>query len=103
MLLESVNCPCDDFAGTPRELHAHFAEKHREFVTIDKSGSKWFYEVKCPSCSEGYHQAIRSGVDDEFLSEYEEEIFAVALDILLNHYLGEHVLGLMADDEESVE
>lgn len=103
MLITTIQCPVDDFIGTPRALHEHFDAKHREFVTLDKSGTKWFYELKCPSCTEGYHQSIRPGADDEFASEYEDEIYAVALDILLNHYLGEHVVGDLEGESDSSE
>lgn len=103
MMIESVSCPSDEFVGSPRGLHAHFAESHTELVVINKSGAKWFYEVKCPSCTETYHQDIRPGADEEFASEYEEEIRAVALDILLNHFLGEHVLGELEDSDPSLD
>lgn len=92
MIIEKVSCPLDDFSGTPRGLHEHFAFVHPELVEISTIGTKWYYEVSCPTCTDKYRQAIRPGSDGEFASEYEEEIKAVALDILLNHYLGEHVL-----------
>ena len=103
MILESVNCPSDEFSGTPRALHEHFAAAHSDLVVIGNTGSKWYYDVTCPTCKDSYRQAIRpGGTDSEFTSDYEEEIRAVALDILLNHYLGEHVVpGLIADEESS--
>lgn len=100
MILDEVQCPLDDYKGTPRGLHEHFAADHHELVIIDTSGAKWFYEVKCPVCSESYRQAIRGGgVDYDFTSEYGEEIRAVATDILVNHYLGEHVLSDLEESE----
>ena len=99
MIIDKVNCPKDDFFGSPRGLHEHFAMVHPELVEISTIGTKWYYEVKCPSCTETYRQAIRPGADGEFAGEYEEEIRAVAMDIVLNHYLGEHVLAELEDQE----
>lgn len=93
MILDKVSCPSCSFTGSPRQLHAHFTIAHTEWVSFDKAGSKWTYSVTCPVCKEGYAQPIKAGrVGEEFLESYQDEIRAVATDVLLNHYLGEHVL-----------
>lgn len=93
MVLETVSCPGCSFSGSPRNLHAHFTEVHKEWVTFNQVGPRWAYSVTCPVCGEGYTQPIRAGrAGEEFLETYQEEIRAVATDVLLNHYLGEHVL-----------
>ena len=92
-MIEVVTCTADGFTGSPRQLVEHFDSAHPELVEIVSERGQWYYVVSCPACSESHRREIRRGAGADFAEEYREEIRAVGLDILLGHYLGEHVLG----------
>ncbi len=93
MRIETIKCPSCDFVGYFEELHSHMAEDHRDLVSVTADGNHWAYEVCCPTCGESYRQPIRLNFNEaEFSQVYHEEIIAVATNVLIGHYIGEHVL-----------
>lgn len=86
-----MRCPCCDVDAQWRELHRHLADAHADLVRFDFRGDRSYYVVSCPVCAASHEQAIKPRlVDPEFMNEYREEIRLVALDMLLNHVVGEH-------------
>lgn len=87
-----MRCPVCDHEATLRPLHKHLADTHPELVRFEERSGRRYYNVSCPQCGAGYEQAIKPRLNDpEFLVEYENEIRLVALDMLLNHMVGEHL------------
>jgi hypothetical protein len=86
-----VHCPFCSFEGPPRTLHAHLGGEHGDAVRFEERGGRSFYALTCPICGEGYEREIKPrGRDPGFVDEYSTQIRLVALDMLVNHLLGEH-------------
>jgi hypothetical protein len=96
-----LNCPFCSFEGPPRGLHAHLGEQHPDAVRFDEKNGRSFYAVTCPLCGDGYEREIKPrGRDPGFVDEFQTQIRLVALDMLVNHLMGEHEeLELPAEDE----
>jgi len=86
-----VHCPFCSFEGPPRQLHAHLGEQHSDAVRFEDRGGRSFYALDCPLCGDGYEREIKPrGRDPGFVDEFSAQIRLVALDMLVNHLLGEH-------------
>ncbi len=87
-----MRCPWCDFDGSLRPLHAHLAAVHPDQVRFEEraGGERLVYAIECPVCGAGYEQTIKPRHGAEFIDEYRREIRLVALDMLLNHLVGEH-------------
>jgi hypothetical protein len=87
-----MRCPCCEVEAAWRPLHRHLADRHPELVRFEWREERSFYRVACPICGDAHEQAIKPrAADAAFLAEYEDEIRLVALDVLLNHLVGEHL------------
>lgn len=87
-----MRCLLCEFEGEFRPLHQHLAEQHPDLVRFETRGERHYYKVVCPTCGADYEQRIKPRLaDPEFLEEYRREIRLVALDMLLNHLVGEHL------------
>ena len=98
-----MHCPFCSFEGPPRLLHAHLGEQHGDAVRFEERDGRSFYALSCPLCGDGYEREIKPrGRDPGFVDEFSAQIRLVALDMLVNHLLGEHEeLELPPDDEET--
>ena len=86
-----MHCPFCSFEGPPRSLHAHLGDRHADAVTFEERGGRTFYALVCPICGDGYEREIKPrGRDPGFVDEFSTQIRMVALDMLVNHLLGEH-------------
>jgi hypothetical protein len=86
-----VHCPFCSFEGPPRTLHAHLGEQHGDAVRFEERGGRSFYALTCPLCGDGYEREIKPrGRDPGFVDEFSAQIRLVALDMLVNHLMGEH-------------
>jgi hypothetical protein len=86
-----VHCPFCSFEGPPRTLHAHLGEHHADAVRFEERGGRSFYALTCPLCGDGYEREIKPrGRDPGFVDEFSAQIRLVALDMLVNHLIGEH-------------
>jgi len=86
-----VRCPFCSFEGPPRGLHAHLGEQHSDAVRFEERGGRSFYALDCPLCGDGYEREIKPrGRDPGFVDEFSAQIRLVALDMLVNHLMGEH-------------
>jgi hypothetical protein len=84
-------CPLCEFAGTPRQLHAHLGDLHPDHVRFEERGANHWYGVTCPLCGDGYEHLIKPrSRDPRFVAEFEQEIRLVAFDMLVNHLIAEH-------------
>ena len=97
-----MDCPFCSFEGPPRVLHAHLGEQHADAVRFEDRGGRSFYALTCPICGDGYEREIKPrGRDPGFVDEFSTQIRMVALDMLVNHLMGEHEdLDLFPDEEE---
>jgi hypothetical protein len=100
-----VHCPFCSFDGPPRSLHAHLGDQHADAVRFEERGGRSFYALTCPICGDGYEREIKPrGRDPGFVDEFSNQIRMVALDMLVNHLMGEHEdLELPPDEEEAPE
>ena len=100
-----MHCPFCSFEGPPRSLHAHLGEQHTDAVRFEERGGRAFYALTCPICGDGYEREIKPrGRDPGFVDEFSTQIRMVALDMLVNHLMGEHEdLQLPPDEEEAPE
>jgi len=100
-----VRCPFCSFEGPPRGLHAHLGEQHSDAVRFEERGGRSFYALDCPLCGDGYEREIKPrGRDPGFVDEFSAQIRLVALDMLVNHLMGEHEeLDVQTDDETEPE
>ncbi|HYH52401.1 MAG TPA: hypothetical protein VEG38_22885 [Acidimicrobiia bacterium] len=98
-----MHCPFCSFEGPPRQLHAHLGDQHADAVRFEDRGGRSFYTLACPICGDGYEREIKPrGRDPGFVDQFSAQIRLVALDMLVNHLLGEHEeVALPADDEEA--
>jgi hypothetical protein len=82
-------------------LHAHLGEQHADAVRFEDRGGRSFYSLTCPLCGDGYEREIKPrGRDPGFVDEFSAQIRLVALDMLVNHLMGEHEeLEVPADEE----
>ena len=98
-----MNCPFCSFEGPPRGLHAHLGEQHADAIRFEEKGGRSFYALTCPICGDGYEREIKPrGRDPGFVDEFSAQIRLVALDMLVNHLMGEHEeldIPTSADDE----
>jgi hypothetical protein len=86
-----LNCPFCSFEGPPRGLHAHLGEQHPDAVRFEDRSGRSFYSVTCPICGDGYEREIKPrGRDPGFVDEFSTQIRLVAMDMLVNHLMGEH-------------
>jgi hypothetical protein len=86
-----VHCPFCSFEGPPRTLHAHLGEQHGDAVRFEERSGRSFYALTCPLCGDGYEREIKPrGRDPGFVDEFSAQIRLVALDMLVNHLIGEH-------------
>jgi hypothetical protein len=86
-----LNCPFCSFEGPPRGLHAHLGEQHPDAVVFEDKGGRSFYSLTCPICGDGYEREIKPrGRDPGFVDEFSAQIRLVAMDMLVNHLMGEH-------------
>ena len=86
-----MNCPFCSFEGPPRGLHAHLGEQHPDAVVFEDKGGRSFYSLTCPICGDGYEREIKPrGRDPGFVDEFSTQIRLVAMDMLVNHLMGEH-------------
>ncbi len=82
-------------------LHAHLGEQHADAVRFEERGGRSFYALTCPICGDGYEREIKPrGRDPGFVDEFSAQIRLVALDMLVNHLLGEHEELELPSDEE---
>jgi hypothetical protein len=97
-----VHCPFCSFDGPPRSLHAHLGDQHMDAVRFETQGGRSFYALTCPICGDGYEREIKPrGRDPGFVDEFSTQIRMVALDMLVNHLMGEHEdIQIPADTEE---
>lgn len=87
-----MTCPWCDFEGAPRELHAHFGERHPDEVVFAERGTSRWYGIGCPVCGERYEHVVKPrSRDPHFVAEFQNEIRLVAFDMLVNHLIAEHV------------
>ncbi len=100
-----MRCPFCSFEGPPRTLHAHLGEQHGDAVRFEERGGRSFYALTCPLCGDGYEREIKPrGRDPGFVDEFSAQIRLVALDMLVNHLMGEHEeLELPSDAETEPE
>jgi len=100
-----MHCPFCSFDGPPRSLHAHLGDQHADAVRFEEKGGRSFYALTCPICGDGYEREIKPrGRDPGFVDEFSTQIRMVALDMLVNHLMGEHEeLELPPDEEEASE
>jgi hypothetical protein len=97
-----VDCPFCSFEGPPRVLHAHLGEQHADAVRFEDRGGRSFYALTCPLCGDGYEREIKPrGRDPGFVDEFSTQIRLVALDMLVNHLMGEHEQIEVPMDEET--
>jgi hypothetical protein len=97
-----VHCPFCSFEGPPRTLHAHLGEQHADAVRFEERGGRSFYALTCPLCGDGYEREIKPrGRDPGFVDEFSAQIRLVALDMLVNHLMGEHEDLELPPDEEA--
>jgi hypothetical protein len=84
-------------------LHAHLGEQHADAVRFEEKSGRSFYTLTCPICGDGYEREIKPrGRDPGFVQEFQAQIRLVALDMLVNHLLGEHEdLDLPPEEEET--
>lgn len=86
-----MHCPYCTFEGPPRTLHAHLGEQHGDAIRFEERGGRSFYALTCPLCGDGYEREIKPrGRDPGFVDEFSAQIRLVALDMLVNHLIGEH-------------
>ena len=86
-----MHCPYCSFDGPPRSLHAHLGDQHADAVRFEEKGGRSFYALTCPICGDGYEREIKPrGRDPGFVDEFSDQIRMVALDMLVNHLMGEH-------------
>jgi hypothetical protein len=97
-----MHCPFCSFDGPPRMLHAHLGDQHADAVRFEERGGRSFYALTCPLCGDGYEREIKPrGRDPGFVDEFSAQIRLVALDMLVNHLMGEHEdLELPPDTDE---
>jgi hypothetical protein len=100
-----VHCPFCAFEGQPRTLHAHLGERHEDAVRFEQRNGRSFYALTCPLCGDGYEREIKPrGRDPGFVDEFSAQIRLVALDMLVNHLIGEHTeLDLPSGEETEPE
>jgi hypothetical protein len=97
-----VHCPFCSFEGPPRTLHAHLGEQHADAVRFEERGGRSYYALTCPLCGDGYEREIKPrGRDPGFVDEFSNQIRLVALDMLVNHLMGEHEQIEVPVDEET--
>jgi len=97
-----MHCPFCSFEGPPRTLHAHLGEEHADAVRFEERDGRTFYAVTCPLCGDGYEREIKPrGRDPGFVEEFSAQIRLVALDMLVNHLMGEHEGIAVPPDEEA--
>jgi hypothetical protein len=88
-------------------LHAHLGSQHADAVRFEDKGGRSFYSLTCPICGDGYEREIKPrGRDPGFVDEFSAQIRLVALDMLVNHLMGEHEelevpVGEVSADEET--
>ena len=86
-----MDCPFCSFEGPPRTLHAHLGSEHADAVRFEERGGRSFYALTCPLCGDGYEREIKPrGRDPGFVEAFSAQIRLVALDMLVNHLMGEH-------------
>lgn len=86
-----MRCPFCSFEAQPRALHAHLGDQHADAVRFEERGGRSFYALTCPICGDGYEREIKPrGRDPGFVDEFSTQIRMVALDMLVNHLMGEH-------------
>lgn len=86
-----MHCPYCSFEGPPHTLHAHLGEQHGDAVRFEERDGRSFYALTCPLCGDGYEREIKPrGRDPGFVDEFSAQIRLVALDMLVNHLIGEH-------------
>jgi hypothetical protein len=96
-----VHCPFCSFEAPPRALHAHLGDQHADAVRFEERGGRSFYALTCPICGDGYEREIKPrGRDPGFVDEFSAQIRMVALDMLVNHLMGEHEDLELPDEEE---
>ena len=100
-----MHCPFCSFEGPPRSLHAHLGDEHADAVRFEEKGGRSFYALTCPICGDGYEREIKPrGRDPGFVDEWATQIRLVALDMLVNHLMGEHEdLEIPSDEEPAPE
>jgi hypothetical protein len=98
-----VHCPFCSFEDAPRALHAHLGSDHADAVVFEDKGGRSFYSLTCPICGDGYEREIKPrGRDPGFVDEFSAQIRLVALDMLVNHLMGEHEeIDLPPEEEET--
>jgi hypothetical protein len=83
-------------------LHAHLGEQHGDVVRFEDRGGRSFYALTCPICGDGYEREIKPrGRDPGFVDEFSAQIRLVALDMLVNHLIGEHEDVELPPEEEA--
>ena len=100
-----MRCPFCPLEAPPRALHAHLGEQHGDAVRFEERGGRSFYALTCPICGDGYEREIKPrGRDADFVDAFSAQIRLVALDMLVNHLMGEHEdLELPEDSDEETE
>ena len=99
-----MHCPFCSFEAPPRMMHAHLGEQHGDAVRFEERGGRSFYTLTCPICGDGYEREIKPrGRDPGFVDEFSAQIRLVALDMLVNHLLGEHEELERTPEEEAAE
>jgi len=83
-------------------LHAHLGSEHADAVVFEDKGGRSFYSLTCPICGDGYEREIKPrGRDPGFVDEFSAQIRLVALDMLVNHLMGEHEELELPPEEET--
>jgi uncharacterized Zn-finger protein len=86
-----VKCPWCPLEAAVRPLHAHLTQDHGDHIRVFAREDRQFYQVVCPYCDQPYeHRIKKAGLDDAFLTEFEQQIRMVAFDMLINHVIIEH-------------
>jgi len=83
-------------------LHAHLGAQHADAVVFQEKNGRSFYSLTCPICGDGYEREVKPrGRDPGFVDEFSAQIRLVALDMLVNHLLGEHEELELPHEEET--
>ena len=83
-------------------LHAHLGAQHADAIVFEEKGGRTFYSLTCPICGDGYEREIKPrGRDPGFVDEFSAQIRLVALDMLVNHLMGEHEELELPPEEET--
>ena len=82
-----MRCPFCETTGTRPSLHAHMLAEHSDRLETRREGERMYFELNCPSCSEGITREINPrGRDPHFVETFADEIRLVGFDLLLYHW-----------------